>query len=49
MTKNKGYMTYATYALVATLGAFLVSGCSNESGNKAAGSARYATFIRCNV
>jgi membrane fusion protein, multidrug efflux system len=37
MTKNRGYMTYATYALVATLGAFLVSGCSNESANKAAG------------
>lgn len=37
MTKNRGYMTYAKYALIATLGAFLVSGCSNEADKKAAG------------
>jgi len=37
MTKYRGYMTYAKYALIATLGAFLVSGCSNETDKKAAG------------
>lgn len=30
MTKNRVYMTYARYALVATLGAFLVAGCSSQ-------------------
>lgn len=36
MVKNKIYVTYARYALLAALGAFLVSGCSNEGDKKAA-------------
>ena len=36
MTKSRVYMTYARYALVAILGAFLVAGCSSQD-KKAAG------------
>ena len=36
MTEKREYMTYAKYALLATLGAFLVVGCSSQD-KKAAG------------
>ena len=37
MTKNRVYMTYARYALVATLGAFLVAGCTSQDKKGAQG------------
>lgn len=37
MTKSRVYMTYARYALVATLGAFLVAGCSSQDKKGAQG------------
>lgn len=35
MIQKKIYLTYIRYLLIGACGAFLVSGCSNESGNKA--------------